>query len=468
MAGNNSQNAPGNQNDRSGMLDGGTRPWRMPRWDNSDAETTARPAKANAIASGAAKAPSGNEKASETQAASAQPVTPQNQQSEVVAETSTSGDAPNSKAQKASALAMKSRQRELHDSRAGRSAPAQSPRDLALAIARSQAAPVKQGKEPASAQKNAARSQAGNTKGNPAQARAEEIDPAELTPPTAEELNQIRQQAAEEGRLQGLEEGRKQGHEEGYQQGFDKGKQEGNAEGLKEGRTTGLEEGKAQGIKQTEKAVNKALQRLDGLNEILQKTLLERDAQLPEMLAMLVMGACEQVLKQQLAMQPGNVQAFIQAAMARLPDGEHERLGVSISAEDMAALRQLQSQINSQLNSQQESSASIGHLELDSLKADPALKPGEVHIESDHTQVDYRVFDHLQQLLEQLAPMLLQTAPNEEELAQSLEQELDQLETDDSPNAADEEAVVAQLEENLEEQPEESVADQPEEASDAE
>ncbi|WP_102798317.1 flagellar assembly protein FliH [Bowmanella denitrificans] len=64
----------------------------------------------------------------------------------------------------------------------------------------------------------------------------------EILPPTAEEIEAIRQSAYQEG----LEEGRQAGHEQGLlqgrEEGLSEGREQGLAQGLEEGRQSGLEE----------------------------------------------------------------------------------------------------------------------------------------------------------------------------------------------------------------------------------
>ena len=60
------------------------------------------------------------------------------------------------------------------------------------------------------------------------------------------EVDDIREQALEEGREQGMERGRKQGIEEGRKQGIEEGREQ----GIEEGREQGIEEGREQGIEE--------------------------------------------------------------------------------------------------------------------------------------------------------------------------------------------------------------------------
>ena len=67
------------------------------------------------------------------------------------------------------------------------------------------------------------------------EADAQSVDEPELPKLTLQELEQIRQDAYEEGL--------KQGHEQGYVEGFDKGANEGREAGLEQGQEQGLAEG---------------------------------------------------------------------------------------------------------------------------------------------------------------------------------------------------------------------------------
>ena len=64
----------------------------------------------------------------------------------------------------------------------------------------------------------------------------------EVLPPTAEEIEAIRQSAWQEG----FDEGKAEGLQKGHQEGFDKGMAEGTEQGLEAGRAEGLAAAKAQ------------------------------------------------------------------------------------------------------------------------------------------------------------------------------------------------------------------------------
>jgi flagellar assembly protein FliH len=316
-------------------------------------------------------------------------------------------------------------ERPVKDARSLRTAPARSPKELALAIA--QSLQNRQGQSQASQQ---AHQQAPHNSAHPNQytdkaeltsgqvSEAEELD---LRPPTAEELGKIREQAVEEGRLAGLEEGRTQGHEEGYQQGHRQGLEDGKAEGLKEGRTQGLEEGKAKGQQDYQQQIDQQLAKLNALSGRCQLSLLEKDAELPSLLSQLILGCCRKVLHHELAVTNSErLQDFMRRALDQLPETSASAIRVRISTDEELALKALIEE-------------SEGHWPgaedwptFERVDADPSLNPGELSVETSDTQIHYRVSEHLEAVLEDLEQQLNAAAPSNEERQHALQSELEQ------------------------------------------
>ncbi|GAA6146530.1 FliH/SctL family protein [Thalassolituus maritimus] len=216
-----------------------------------------------------------------------------------------------------------------------------------------------------------------------------ETDAAKPDYPTADELETIRREAYNDGLEQGRIEGRQQGHKEGYEAGFAEGREAGHQEGFssgqKEGATAGFQEGKAQG---SQEAAEEA-QRLRQLVATLQGSLRERDAQLPEVMVMLLTRLAEQVLEQELNTGADNITRYVDAAIDALPDGEI-LAKVYVSPADADLL--------------------TAHKAARMIETDNALNAGECRIESENSLVEYSVSDSLQQHLMSLAGTLLTTA----------------------------------------------------------
>ncbi|WP_369985509.1 FliH/SctL family protein [Thalassolituus sp.] len=220
-------------------------------------------------------------------------------------------------------------------------------------------------------------------------AEEDESDAAKPHYPTADELETIRREAYNDGLEQGRIEGRQQGHKEGYEAGFAEGREAGHQEGFssgqKEGATAGFQEGKAQG---SQEAAEEA-QRLRQLVATLQGSLRERDAQLPEVMVMLLTRLAEQVLEQELNTGADNIARYVDAAIDALPDGE-VLAKVYVSPADAELL--------------------TAHKAARMIETDNALSAGECRIESENSLVEYSVSDSLQQHLMSLAGTLLTAA----------------------------------------------------------
>ncbi|WP_036537227.1 FliH/SctL family protein, partial [Oceanobacter kriegii] len=253
----------------------------------------------------------------------------------------------------------------------------------------------------------------------------------EIQLPTAEELENIRREAYNEGLEQGLVEGRQNGEKAGYDDGYAKGLETGKQEGEKAGNTIGFNEGKAEALKATGEQVEQLLDRFKALQQVASQSLIERDQQLPEMLAGLVMMACEQVLRYELADGAKNIHQYVRSALEQLPDGAEQQAKVFVSRDDASFLEGQLAEFGESLD----------------FNIDPNLQAGECKVKTADSQVDYRVYDHLQQLLEQLAPALVQTVPDEEtqaaELAQEIDEAVEQLHAEpEEPESAEPESAV--------------------------
>ncbi len=204
--------------------------------------------------------------------------------------------------------------------------------------------------------------------------------------PTAEELEAIRREAYNAGLEQGLVEGRQQGHKDGYDAGFVEGQADGQAQGFdagkKEGSTAGFQEGKALGSQE----VTDEAQRLRQINATLTATLKERDAELPDVMLMLLTRLAEQVLEHELNSGADSIAQFVDKAIAALPSGE-TLAKVYVSEADSELL--------------------ASHSAASKLLVDKTLNAGECRVESENTLVEYSVSESLQQTIVALASKLL-------------------------------------------------------------
>lgn len=211
-----------------------------------------------------------------------------------------------------------------------------------------------------------------------------------LALPTAEELENIRRQAYNDGLEQGLVEGRQQGHKDGYEagrkEGYDAAFQQGHDEGRKEGFRTGEEEGR----RKAQADVNTVVGRLERIIRHLHSHLHERDQQMPEVLASLVAGMCAQVLGHELQHGAVNILQFVQRALAELPEGE-DKIQVFVGPDDARHLQ----------NSLDTSGTELHY------RVDDKLPAGACRVESEHSLVEYSSHEYLNQLLEQVLTQMM-------------------------------------------------------------
>lgn len=229
-------------------------------------------------------------------------------------------------------------------------------------------------------------------------------DVVDVSLPTAEELENIRCDAYNAGLEQGLIEGRQQGQREGYDAGHAEGYTAGFEQGHVAGREEGFAAGEADGKRKGQADINAVAGRLERIMKQLQSGLIERDQQLPEVLAALVAGICERVIGSQMADGAVNIHRFVQHALAGLPSGEDE-VKVFVGPDDA---RHLQASLDV---SGQELHYSI----------DDKLPAGSCRIESEHSLVEYSSAEHLNQLLDSVLLQLMHQAasfPDETEQTQ--------------------------------------------------
>ena len=222
--------------------------------------------------------------------------------------------------------------------------------------------------------------------------------------PTAEELENIRREAYNDGLEQGLVEGRQQGHKEGFEAGRKEGYDAAFAEGRQAGYDEGLQQGNEAGRLKAQADTNLVVTRLQRIAATLHSHLEQRDQQLPEVLAALVAGICSRVLGEELRDGAVNILQFVQRALAELPGGEKD-IRVVIGPDDA---RHLQNSL--------ELTGTEMHY-----RVDDKLPAGSCRVETEHSLVEYSSQDYLHQLLDNVLTQMMQqsvTFPDADEQAQ--------------------------------------------------
>lgn len=135
--------------------------------------------------------------------------------------------------------------------------------------------------------------------------------------PTAEEIEQINEEARRNGFDEGFDEGLTQGREKGYA--------EGREEGFREGREAGFSEGRAA-------AENEARQ-LHELTVQLEQALAKLDAEIAEELLSFAVELARKIIQHTLAVEPEAVVSAIRAVLQTLPQS---RAQIHLNPDDMA------------------------------------------------------------------------------------------------------------------------------------
>ncbi len=196
----------------------------------------------------------------------------------------------------------------------------------------------------------------------------------EPEPLTAEQIEEIRQAAHDEGFGQGKEEG------------FTKGYEEGKAQGIEEGTTQGIEEGKAQGLEQGKETIDTLSENWQNLIEQLHKPLASVEKNVEEQLLNLVVQLTEAVVLQEAKTNPDILMAAINTGIKSLPSNE-TNTQIYLNPDD---IKQVEQQFGEQ------------YIKESGWKLLPApqLSPGSCQIENSTSNIDLQMKSRLKQVLE--------------------------------------------------------------------
>lgn len=196
----------------------------------------------------------------------------------------------------------------------------------------------------------------------------------EPEPLTAQEIEEIRQAAHDEGFSQGKEEG------------FAKGYEEGKAQGIEEGKVQGVEEGTEQGIAQGKETIDALSENWQQLIEQLDKPLASVEKNVEEQLLNLVVQLTEAVVLQEAKTNPDILMAAITAGIKALPSNE-ANTQIYLHPDD---IKQVEKQFGEQ------------HIKESGWKLLPApqLSVGSCQIENSTSNIDLQMKSRLKQVLE--------------------------------------------------------------------
>jgi flagellar assembly protein FliH len=155
----------------------------------------------------------------------------------------------------------------------------------------------------------------------------EEQEIAEPVPLTAEQIEQIRQAA--------FDEGFNQGKEQGFATGYDEGK----AKGVADGEQQGHEQGLATGLTEAQQKIDELTQQWQSLIEQLHKPLAVVEKNIEQQLLQLVVQLTETVVQQEAKTNPDILMAAISAGIKALPS-QAAQTQVYLHPEDIKLVEQ--------------------------------------------------------------------------------------------------------------------------------
>lgn len=202
----------------------------------------------------------------------------------------------------------------------------------------------------------------------------EETEVSEPTPLTAEEIEEIRQAAYEEGFSQGKEEG------------FAKGYEEGKASGHQEGLTLGEEEGLASGLEQGKTQIEELTANWQSLINELHQPLANVEKNVEEQLLHLVVQLTEAVTLQEAKINPDIVIAAISEGVKALPS-QDAQTQILLHPEDIKIV---------------EEQFGADHVQEQGwrLLAAPQMAQGSCQIENSTSNIDLQIKSRLKDVLE--------------------------------------------------------------------
>ncbi|RUO42605.1 flagellar assembly protein FliH [Idiomarina aquatica] len=205
---------------------------------------------------------------------------------------------------------------------------------------------------------------------------ADDDEEQELQPLTAEELEQIREAAREEGFKEGYNAGHAEGLEAGHQEGVEQGQQD--------GFNKGFEQGLADGKAKMEQQAGELLKLLDSLSHPEQKITDDVEAELLEMVMQLTEAICLDVPYKQ----PELVKVAVRNALEVLPVTD-QRVVIHLNPDDLELVQDMYSE---------EQLREHGWL----LNKDDLLERGGCRVTTESSSVDYTLRSRIKSVFDKL------------------------------------------------------------------
>lgn len=230
-------------------------------------------------------------------------------------------------------------------------------------------------------------------------------------PPTLAEIEDIRQQAEQEGLEQGKEEGLKSGLETGRLEGLKQGHEEGLKQGIEQGYSEGLEQAKV------------LIDKFESLIDQFEKPLSLLDTEIEQELVSLTIKLTRAVIGHEIKTHPEHILAALRQGVDSLPLKE-QGISIRLHPDDHSLVQELYS---------------VNQLEKNRwiLEADPSLLVGDCVIQSQRSSVDMRLEQRITSVLQGMNHHL----EHLNHLSQQQDQELPSYHRSDAPSETVTESV---------------------------
>jgi flagellar assembly protein FliH len=200
-----------------------------------------------------------------------------------------------------------------------------------------------------------------------------EEDQADTPELTVEELDNIRQDAYQEGLLQG--------QEAGFKQGYDKGK----AQGIETGHQEGLEAGTQQGIADGEEVVKQHIDAFLALADQFAQPLDLMNAQVERQLVDMVLTLTKEIVHVEVQTNPQIILDTVKASVEALPIAGHA-ITLKLNPQDVAVIKESYGE-----DALAARSWTVG--------SEPSLARGDVQIEAGESSINYRMEERIRSVL---------------------------------------------------------------------
>ncbi|MEC4726509.1 flagellar assembly protein FliH [Shewanella sp. D64] len=197
-----------------------------------------------------------------------------------------------------------------------------------------------------------------------------------ILPPTLSQIEEIRQEAENEGFTQGKE--------EGHQAGLEAGR----LEGLEQGHGEGFEQGKEQGYQEGLEKALEMLKRFEGLIEQFEKPLELLDNEIEQELVSLTLKLSRAVIGHEIKTHPEHILAALRQGVDSLPLKE-QGVVIRLHPDDHQLTQELYTANQLEKNRWQ-------------LEVDPSLSPGDCIILSQRSNIDMRLESRMSAVLQEL------------------------------------------------------------------